>query len=54
MMFGGMLASLKFSHTKNARPGWTNTKYVMFNLEDMDGVLRCIVWPEEFAQLGIW
>ena len=24
----------------------------MFDLEDMDGMLRCIVWPEEFAQFG--
>ncbi len=51
VMLGGMLASLKFSHTKNARPG-SNTKYVMFDLEDMDGMLRCIVWPEEFAKFG--
>ena len=52
VMLGGMLASLKFSHTKNARAGSTNTKYVMFDLEDMDGMLRCIVWPEQFAQFG--
>ncbi len=24
----------------------------MFDLEDMDGILRCIVWPEEFAKFG--
>ncbi|HKD35567.1 MAG TPA: DNA polymerase III subunit alpha, partial [Pirellulales bacterium] len=33
---GGMLAALKFSHTKNPRPGSTHTKYVMFDLEDMN------------------
>src|SRR5690606_17197899 len=44
---GGMISSLKFSHTKNPRPGSTNTKYVMFDLEDLDGIVRCIVWPEE-------
>jgi DNA polymerase-3 subunit alpha len=49
---GGMLASIKFSHTKNPRPGQTNTKYAMFDLEDMEGILRCIVWPEEFAKFG--
>ncbi|HEX4000560.1 MAG TPA: DNA polymerase III subunit alpha [Pirellulales bacterium] len=52
VVLGGMLASLKFSHTKNPRPGSTNTKYVMFDLEDMDGMLRCIVWPEQFAEFG--
>ncbi len=49
---GGMLASLKFSHTKNPRPGSTHTKYVMFDLEDMSGIIRCILWPEEFANFG--
>ena len=49
---GGMLSSIKFSQTKNPRQGSTNTKYAMFDLEDMDGIVRCIVWPEEFAQFG--
>ena len=51
VMLGGMLSSIKFSHTKNPRPGSTNTKYAMFDLEDMDGIVRCIVWPEEFARV---
>src|SRR5262249_25176946 len=25
---------------------------VMFDLEDLDGIIRCIVWPEEFARFG--
>ena len=49
---GGMLASLKYSHTKNPRPGSSHTKYVMFDLEDMSGIMRCILWPEEFANYG--
>jgi DNA polymerase-3 subunit alpha len=49
---GGMLSSLKFSHTKNPRQGSSNTKYVMFDLEDLEGNIRCIVWPEEFAKFG--
>src|SRR5262249_2190387 len=49
---GGVLSAIKFSHTKNARPGSTNTKYVMFDLEDLDGIMRCILWPEEFARFG--
>ncbi len=49
---GGMLAALKFSHTKQARNGSTNTKYVMFDLEDTEGILRCILWPEQFTEYG--
>jgi len=52
VVLGGMLSSLKFSQTKNPRPGSTNTKYVMFDLEDMAGAVRCILWPEEFANHG--
>ena len=51
-MLGGMLAAIKFSHTKNPAPGSTATKYAMFDLEDMGGLLRCILWPEEFAAYG--
>ncbi|MFV2066302.1 MAG: DNA polymerase III subunit alpha [Pirellulales bacterium] len=52
VLVGGMLASVKFSHTKQARPGSTQTKYAMFDLEDLDGIVRCIVWPEPFASHG--
>ena len=47
------LASIKLSQTKNPRPGSTNTKYAMFDLEDMRAALmRCILWPEDFAKFG--
>ena len=49
---GGMLSAIKFSHTKNPRPGNTATKYAMWDLEDLDGITRCILWPEQFAQSG--
>jgi DNA polymerase-3 subunit alpha len=52
VLVGGMLAALKFSHTKNPRPGSTHTKYAMWDLEDLDGVVRCIIWPEQFAEFG--
>ena len=52
VLLGGMLASIKFSHTKNPRPGSTATKYAMFDLEDVDGAVRCILWPEDFAKHG--
>ncbi len=47
---GGMISALKFSHTKNPRPGQTAAKYAMFDLEDMVGAIRCIIWPEQYSQ----
>ena len=52
VLLGGMLAAIKFSHTKNPRPGQVNTKYAMWDLEDMAGIMRCILWPEDFAKHG--
>lgn len=48
---GGMIGSIKFAHTKNGKPG-TPTKYANFDLEDMQGVVRCILWPRQFAEQG--
>ena len=50
VLVGGMLAAIKFSHTKNPRPGSTHTKYAMWDLEDLEGIVRCILWPEQFAE----
>jgi DNA polymerase-3 subunit alpha len=52
VLLGGMLSAIKFSHTKNPRPGSSHTKYAMWDLEDLDGVVRCILWPEQFAECG--
>jgi DNA polymerase-3 subunit alpha len=52
VLLGGMLAAVKFSHTKNPRAGSTHTKYAMWDLEDLDGIVRCIMWPEQFAEFG--
>ncbi len=52
VLLGGMMAALKFSNTKNPKPGETNTRYVMFDLEDTDGIMRCILWPRDFAVHG--
>jgi DNA polymerase-3 subunit alpha len=51
VMLGGMLAAIKIAHTKNPQPG-KPSKYAMFDLEDMQGIMRCIVWPEQYAQFG--
>ncbi|QDS97304.1 DNA polymerase III subunit alpha [Adhaeretor mobilis] len=52
VLMGGMLAAIKLSHTKNPRPGQVHTKYAMWDLEDLDGITRCIMWPEQFAEFG--
>ncbi|MHB8902444.1 MAG: helix-hairpin-helix domain-containing protein, partial [Thermoguttaceae bacterium] len=51
VMLGGMISAIKFSHTKNPKPG-KPSRYAMWDLEDKDGIMRCILWPEQFAQYG--
>ncbi len=51
VMIGGMIASIKHSHTKNPKPG-APSHYAMFDLEDTEGMMRSICWPEQFAQFG--
>jgi len=51
VMLGGMLSAIKFSHTKNPKPG-NPSRYAMFDLEDTAGLIRCILWPEQFVQYG--
>jgi DNA polymerase-3 subunit alpha len=52
VVIGGLVAAVKLSNTKQARPGSTHTRYGMFDLEDMDGLVRSICWPEDYARLG--
>jgi len=51
VMVGGMISAIKLAHTKNPRPG-APSRYAMFDLEDMAGAIRCILWPEPFLQCG--
>jgi DNA polymerase-3 subunit alpha len=51
VMVGGMLSAIRLAHVKNPRPG-TPTKYANFDLEDLDGVVRCILWPDDYATCG--
>lgn len=51
VILGGMLSSIKLAHTKNPRPGMPS-KYANFDLEDTAGAIRCIAWPEQYAQFG--
>jgi DNA polymerase-3 subunit alpha len=52
VVIGGMVAAIKLSNVKQPRPGSTHTRYGMFDLEDMDGIVRSICWPEEYARVG--
>ena len=52
VVIGGLVNALKLSNTKQPRPGSTHTRYGMFDLEDMDGLVRSICWPEDFARLA--
>ncbi len=49
---GGMISSIKYSHVKRVRDPGSPTRYVMFDLEDMAGSVRCILWPSDFVTLG--
>ncbi len=51
VMVGGMISSIKFAHVRKARDGG-GTKYANFDLEDMEGNVRCILWPNDFERFG--
>ena len=52
VLIGGLVSALKLSNTKQPRPGSNHTRYGMFDLEDMEGLVRSICWPEDFARVG--
>jgi DNA polymerase III subunit alpha len=49
---GGMISSIKMAHVRKVRPGSNATKYANFDLEDVHGAVRCILWPDDFAVYG--
>lgn len=51
VFIGGMISSIKKASTKKpSRNG--HSKYVNFDFEDADGVVRCIMWPEDYHREG--
>jgi DNA polymerase-3 subunit alpha len=51
VLIGGMISAIKRAMTKKpTRNG--NTRYVNFDLEDTNGSVRCIMWPDDYARLG--
>lgn len=52
VIMGGMLSAIKLAHVRNPRAGSNATKYANFDLEDRDGIIRCIAWPEDYLKYG--
>ncbi|MBL8854340.1 MAG: DNA polymerase III subunit alpha [Planctomycetaceae bacterium] len=52
VFMGGMVASIKMAHVKKVREPGAPTKYAMFDLEDVEGSIRCICWPTDYATCG--
>jgi len=51
VIIGGMISSIKPASTKKpSRNG--HTKYANFDFEDSSGIVRCIIWPEDYARDG--
>lgn len=51
IMVGGMISSIKLANTRNPKPGQPS-KYANFDLEDIEGNARCILWPDGYATQG--
>jgi DNA polymerase-3 subunit alpha len=51
VMMGGMISSIKIAHTRNPKPG-KPSKYANFDLEDLEGNIRCICWPDGFESVS--
>ncbi len=49
---GGMLSAIKHAHIKKIRDPSQPAKYVNFDLEDIEGAVRCILWPRGFVTYG--
>ena len=51
VIVGGMISSIKIANTRNPKPG-APSKYANFDLEDVQGTVRCICWPDGYENLG--
>ena len=51
VILGGMISSIKEAHTRNPKPGQPS-KYANFDLEDVEGSVRCIMWPRQYAEFS--
>ncbi|MBX3423011.1 MAG: DNA polymerase III subunit alpha [Pirellulaceae bacterium] len=51
VLVGGMISSIKLANTRNPKPG-APSRYANFDLEDWDGIVRCICWPDGYQEYG--
>jgi DNA polymerase III subunit alpha len=51
VIVGGMISSIKLANTRDPKPG-APSRYANFDLEDMDGAVRCICWPNLYEQFA--
>lgn len=50
VVVGGIISSIKLANTRNPKAG-APSKYANFDLEDVDGPMRCICWPDGYEKL---
>ncbi|MCU0709406.1 MAG: DNA polymerase III subunit alpha [Pirellula sp.] len=48
---GGVVSSIKLAHTRNPKPG-KPSKYANFDLEDLEGIVRSIAWPDIYEKFA--
>jgi len=48
---GGVISSIKLAHTRNPKPG-KPSKYANFDLEDLEGIVRSIAWPDTYEKFA--
>ncbi len=51
VVVGGIISSIKLANTRNPKPN-APSKYANFDLEDLDGPMRCICWPDGYEKVG--
>jgi DNA polymerase III subunit alpha len=51
VIVGGMISSIKLANTRNPKPN-APSRYANFDLEDMQGIVRCICWPDGYEKMG--
>lgn len=45
---GGMITQIRYMNTKKAKNG--NTRYVRFRIEDFNGSVDCVMWPDDYLR----
>jgi DNA polymerase-3 subunit alpha len=49
VVVGGVISSIKCANTRNPKPG-SPSRYANFDLEDLEGPVRCICWPNAYQE----